>query len=267
MGPWLDSHDPDAALEYAEKLKAVSEAVESALLCVMRVYFEKPRTSIGWKGLINDPDLDGTHRINKGLRLARSLLAELAALGLPTATEFLDTTFGQYYTDLVSWGAIGARTVESQVHRQLASALSMPVGIKNRTDGDVQVAVDAIGAAKPPPSLPHPDERRRARRSWKRAAIRTVIWCCAGGNAPNYDADSVGAACRLLGEAGFEQIRRCRLQPCEQRQGSRAAAVDRPRCHAAAPDQWRRQRIDDREPPDSRPSGSGADHGTRHEYY
>jgi 3-deoxy-7-phosphoheptulonate synthase len=110
----------------------------------MRVYFEKPRTTIGWKGLINDPDLDASYHINKGLRTARRLLADIAELGLPAGTEFLDTTFGQFYTDLVSWGAIGARTAESQVHRELASGLSMPVGIKNRTDGNVQVAVDAI---------------------------------------------------------------------------------------------------------------------------
>ena len=114
----------------------------------MRVYFEKPRTVVGWKGLINDPDLDGSYRINKGLRLARQLLADIADLGLPAGTEFLDTTFGQFFADLVSWGAIGARTVESQVHRELASGLSMPVGFKNRTDGNVQVAVEAILAAR-----------------------------------------------------------------------------------------------------------------------
>ena len=120
----------------------------SVRLVVMRVYFEKPRTVIGWKGLINDPDLDGSYHINKGLRLARQLLVDLAELGLATATEFLDTTFGQFYADLISWGAIGARTAESQIHRELASGLSMPVGIKNRTDGNTQVAVDAILAAR-----------------------------------------------------------------------------------------------------------------------
>src|SRR5258706_11754258 len=114
----------------------------------MRVYFEKPRTIVGWKGLINDPDLDGSYHINKGLRLARQLLADLADLGVPAATEFLDTTLGQFFADLVTWGAIGARTVESQVHRELASGLSMPVGLKNRTDGNVQVAVEAILAAR-----------------------------------------------------------------------------------------------------------------------
>ena len=141
-------HDPKAALEYAERLRELAERVRDRIFIVMRVYFEKPRTIVGWKGLINDPDLDGTYRINKGLRLARRLLADLADLGLPAGTEFLDTTFGQFFADLVSWGAIGARTAESQVHRELASGLSMPVGFKNRTDGNVQVAVEAILAAR-----------------------------------------------------------------------------------------------------------------------
>src|SRR6266404_337983 len=143
VGP-CSVHDTKAALEYATKLKPIADALSDALLVVMRVYFEKPRTTIGWKGLINDPDLDGSYHINKGLRTARRLLADIAELGLPAGTEFLDTTFGQFYADLVSWGAIGARTAESQVHRELASGLSMPVGIKNRTDGNVQVAIDAI---------------------------------------------------------------------------------------------------------------------------
>ncbi len=147
VGP-CSIHDLDAAREYAEKLKPLADALSEKLLIVMRVYFEKPRTVIGWKGLINDPDLDGSYRINKGLRLARQLLVELAQLGLPAATEFLDTTLGQFYADLISWGAIGARTVESQIHRELASGLSMPVGIKNRTDGNTQVAVDAILSAR-----------------------------------------------------------------------------------------------------------------------
>lgn len=147
VGP-CSIHDLDAATEYAYKLRRLAEELESRLLLVMRVYFEKPRTVIGWKGLINDPDLDGSYRINKGLRLARKLLLEIGEIGLPVGTEFLDTTLGQFYTDLISWGAIGARTAESQVHRELASGLSMPVGIKNRTDGDVQVAVDAIRSAR-----------------------------------------------------------------------------------------------------------------------
>ena len=147
VGP-CSIHDPKAAVEYAQRLQELAINVRDRIFIVMRVYFEKPRTVVGWKGLINDPDLDGSYRINKGLRLARALLADLADLGLPAATEFLDTTLGQFFADLVSWGAIGARTVESQVHRELASGLSMPVGFKNRTDGNVQVAVEAILAAR-----------------------------------------------------------------------------------------------------------------------
>ena len=147
VGP-CSIHDPKAALEYAGRLRELADRVGDRIFIVMRVYFEKPRTVVGWKGLINDPDLDGSYHINKGLRLARRLLADLAEVGMPAGTEFLDTTFGQFFADLVSWGAIGARTAESQIHRELASGLSMPVGIKNRTDGNVQVAVEAILAAR-----------------------------------------------------------------------------------------------------------------------
>jgi 3-deoxy-7-phosphoheptulonate synthase len=147
VGP-CSIHDPRAAIDYAERLRKLADRVRERVYIVMRVYFEKPRTVVGWKGLINDPDLDSSYHINKGLRLARQLLADIAELSLPAGTEFLDTTLGQFYTDLVSWGAIGARTAESQVHRELASGLSMPVGIKNRTDGNVQVAVEAILAAR-----------------------------------------------------------------------------------------------------------------------
>lgn len=147
VGP-CSIHDPVAAIQYAQRLRKLSDRVSDRLLLVMRVYFEKPRTVVGWKGLINDPDIDGSYHINKGLRLARELLANIAALGVPAGTEFLDTTIGQFYADLISWGAIGARTVESQVHRELASGLSVPVGFKNRTDGNIQVAVDAILAAR-----------------------------------------------------------------------------------------------------------------------
>jgi 3-deoxy-7-phosphoheptulonate synthase len=147
VGP-CSIHDPAGALDYATKLKLLSDEVADAILIMMRVYFEKPRTVVGWKGLINDPDLDGSYQINKGLRLARQVLVDLAEIGLPAATEFLDTTLGQFYADLISWGAIGARTAESQIHRELASGLSMPVGIKNRTDRNVQVAVDAILTAR-----------------------------------------------------------------------------------------------------------------------
>jgi 3-deoxy-7-phosphoheptulonate synthase len=149
VGP-CSIHDIDAALDYARRLKPLAEALREDLCIVMRVYFEKPRTIVGWKGLINDPDLDGSFKINRGLRLARSLLLELAQMGLPTGCEFLDTITPQYIADLVSWGAIGARTTESQVHRELTSGLSMAVGFKNGTDGNIDVALDAIRAAREP---------------------------------------------------------------------------------------------------------------------
>jgi 3-deoxy-7-phosphoheptulonate synthase len=153
VGP-CSIHDPEAALDYAQRLREMVPLYAKDLLIVMRVYFEKPRTVVGWKGLINDPGRDGSYEINRGLHLARKLMIDITGLGLPVATEFLDTTLGQYYADLVSWGAIGARTVESQVHRELASGLSMPVGFKNRTDGNLQVAVDAIRSASHPHWFP-----------------------------------------------------------------------------------------------------------------
>lgn len=153
VGP-CSIHDPAAALEYATRLREAASLYPDELVFVMRVYFEKPRTVVGWKGLINDPDRDGSYQINKGLRLARGLMLDITALGLPIATEFLDTTLGQFYAELVAWGGIGARTVESQVHRELASGLSMPVGFKNRTDGDLQVAVNAIQSARQPHWFP-----------------------------------------------------------------------------------------------------------------
>ncbi|NRB38476.1 MAG: 3-deoxy-7-phosphoheptulonate synthase [Pseudomonadales bacterium] len=146
VGP-CSIHDPIAALDYAQKLKAVVDQYSNQLFLVMRVYFEKPRTTVGWKGLINDPHLDNSFDINEGLKIGRKLLLDLTEMGLPTGCEFLDTISPQYIADLVSWGAIGARTTESQVHRELASGLSMPVGFKNGTDGSLQIAVDAIGSA------------------------------------------------------------------------------------------------------------------------
>jgi len=146
VGP-CSVHDPAALLEFAGRFRDLCEPLRDAIFPVLRVYFEKPRTVAGWKGLINDPDLDGSFHINKGLHLARKVLLDVNALGLPAATEFLDTTFGQFYAELVSFGAIGARTVESQVHRELASGLSMPVGFKNGTGGQIDVAIDAIRAA------------------------------------------------------------------------------------------------------------------------
>ena len=141
-------HNVESAIEYAKLLSDYAQVAKSDLLIVMRVYFEKPRTTVGWKGLINDPDLNGSFQINKGLRIARTLLIEIAKLGLPAGCEFLDTISPQYTADLVSWGAIGARTTESQVHRELTSALSMPTGFKNSTDGSVGTAVDACRAAR-----------------------------------------------------------------------------------------------------------------------
>jgi 3-deoxy-7-phosphoheptulonate synthase len=197
VGP-CSIHDTEAAFEYAERLRAVAPLYAGELVIVMRVYFEKPRTVMGWKGLVNDPFLDDTFQINMGLRFARRLMLNIVDLGLPVATEFLDTTLGQYYADLVSWGAIGARTVESQVHRELASGLSMPVGFKNRTDGEVQVAVDAIRASRHPhwfPSL----TREGAPAIMGTAGNEHAHLVLRGGtSAPNYSAEHVRAATELL---------------------------------------------------------------------
>ena len=153
VGP-CSVHDVRATVDYAERLKRMAERYEDRLFVVMRTYFEKPRTTVGWKGLVNDPRMDGSFRINEGLRLARRLLSDIAAVGLPSATEFLDTTVPQHLADLIAWGAIGARTSESQTHRELASGLSMPVGFKNATDGNVQTAIDALKAAREPHWFP-----------------------------------------------------------------------------------------------------------------
>jgi 3-deoxy-7-phosphoheptulonate synthase len=201
VGP-CSVHDPKAALEYAQRLKPVADRLAADLLVVMRVYFEKPRTTIGWKGLINDPQLDGSFQVNTGLRLARRLMLDINAAGLPIGTEFLDTTLGQYYADLVSWAAIGARTTESQIHRELASGLSMPVGFKNRTDGDLQVAVDAIVSARHPHCFPS------LTREGAPAVLATTgnpechIVLRGGAAGPNYDALHVARAGVLLAKAG-----------------------------------------------------------------
>ena len=160
VGP-CSIHDTKAALEYGQRLKALADRFAGHLVIVMRTYFEKPRTSVGWKGLINDPDLDESFHINKGLRLARQLLLDLNDLGLPTASEFLDTQIPQHIADLTSWVAIGARTAESQVHRELASGLSMPVGFKNSTDGSTEIAVDAVLTARSQHWFPVGDEAGR----------------------------------------------------------------------------------------------------------
>ena len=202
VGP-CSVHDPQAALEYAHLLAPVAARLAPDLLVVMRVYFEKPRTVVGWKGLINDPGLDGSFQINRGLRLARKLLLDITEAGLPIATEFLDTTLGQYYADLISWGAIGARTTESQVHRELASGLSMPVGFKNRTDGDLQVAVDAILSARHPhsfPSLTHQGAPAVLTTSGNEHGHLVLRGGSRSG--PNYDGASVAQALALLQKAG-----------------------------------------------------------------
>ena len=199
VGP-CSIHDPAAAIEYAQRLREVADLYRSELLLVMRVYFEKPRTVVGWKGLINDPMLDGTYQINTGLRLARKLMRDVVALGLPIGTEFLDTTLGQYYADLVAWGAIGARTVESQVHRELASGLSMPVGFKNRTDGDIAVAVDAIRSARHPHWFPSLTREGAPAVMGTAGNEHTHLVLRGGTRGPNYAAPEIATAVALLRE-------------------------------------------------------------------
>ncbi|HVY21666.1 MAG TPA: 3-deoxy-7-phosphoheptulonate synthase [Bauldia sp.] len=201
VGP-CSIHDPQAAMEYAERLVAMRKRLGGALEVIMRVYFEKPRTTVGWKGLINDPDLDGSFNIDKGLRLARSLLLDINAMGLPAAVEFLDMTTPQYLADLVGWGAIGARTTESQVHRELASGLSCPVGFKNGTDGNVRIAIDAVKAA----SEPH--HFLAVTKEGKSAIAATTgnddcHIILRGGKLPNYDQVSVESAASELVKAGL----------------------------------------------------------------
>jgi 3-deoxy-7-phosphoheptulonate synthase len=203
IGP-CSMHDHKAGIEYARRLLEVKQELEQDLVIVMRVYFEKPRTTVGWKGLINDPDLDGSFQINKGLRLARQFLMEVNELGLPAGNEFLDMISPQYYADLVSWGAIGARTTESQVHRELASGLSCPVGFKNGTDGNVKIAVDALKAACTPHHfLSVTKEGHSAIVSTNGNEDCHII--LRGGKHPNYDAGSVDAAAKELAAAGLEQ--------------------------------------------------------------
>lgn len=203
IGP-CSIHDPKAALEYAGKLKAERQRLAADLLIVMRVYFEKPRTTVGWKGLINDPHLDGSFQINEGLRTARRLLVELNEMGTPAGVEYLDVISPQYIADLVSWGAIGARTTESQVHRELASGLSCPVGFKNGTDGNLKIAVDAIRTSQ------HPHHFLSVTKLGHSAIVSTMgnedcHLILRGGKQPNYDATSVDAACKELATAGLAQ--------------------------------------------------------------
>ncbi len=197
-------HDVKAAKEYAARLKEVKDKLADDLLIVMRVYFEKPRTTVGWKGLINDPKLDGSFSINEGIRIARGLLLEINDLGVPAGCEFLDMITPQYIADLVSWGAIGARTTESQIHRELASGLSCPVGFKNGTDGNIKIAVDATRAAQSPHHF------LSVTKAGHSAIVSTAgnedcHIILRGGKAPNYDAGSVDAAAKGLAEAGLAQ--------------------------------------------------------------
>jgi 3-deoxy-7-phosphoheptulonate synthase len=201
VGP-CSIHDYDAAIDYATRLSAQRRELAADLVVVMRVYFEKPRTTVGWKGLINDPHLDDSYRINEGLRLARRILVEVNELDLPAGTEYLDMITPQYFADMIAWGAIGARTTESQVHRELASGLSCPVGFKNGTNGDVRIAVDAIKAA----SAPH--HFLSVTKGGHSAIVHTAgnedcHIILRGGKAPNHDAANVESTCRELAAAGL----------------------------------------------------------------
>jgi 3-deoxy-7-phosphoheptulonate synthase len=197
-------HDIEAAKDYAARLRAVQERLAADLIIAMRVYFEKPRTTVGWKGLINDPHLDGTFKINDGLRIARKLLLELNQSGMAAGCEFLDTVTPQYIADLVSWGAIGARTTGTQVHREMASGLSCPIGFKNGTDGNVNIAVDAIRVARTPHHF------LGVTKGGHTAIVSTTgnddcHLVLRGGQTPNFDAVGVQAACRALSEAGLPE--------------------------------------------------------------
>ena len=256
VGP-CSIHDYDAAIDYATRLAALKRELADQLIVVMRVYFEKPRTTVGWKGLINDPRLDDSFRINEGLRLARRILLEINELELPAGTEYLDMITPQYIADLIAWGAIGARTTESQVHRQLASGLSCPVGFKNGTDGDVKIAVDAIKAA----SAPH--HFLSVTKGGHSAIVHTAgnedcHIILRGGATPNYDAASVDRVCGELAARRTRGAGDDRLLAREQPEAARAAA--RRRTRRRGPDRRRRRphlRRDDREPHQSRPPGSG----------
>jgi 3-deoxy-7-phosphoheptulonate synthase len=202
VGP-CSIHDPEAALDYASRVAGPIKELADDIQVVMRVYFEKPRTTVGWKGLINDPRLDGSFRINEGLRVARKLLLALAEMGIPAGTEYLDLISPQYYADLISWGAIGARTTESQCHRELASGLSCPVGFKNGTSGDIQIAVDAVGSAM------RPHHFLSVTKGGHSAIFSTAgnpdchVILRGGGGHPNYDPESIGDAAGLMIKAGI----------------------------------------------------------------
>jgi len=203
IGP-CSIHDTAAAIDYAKKLTVLRDKYKNELLIVMRVYFEKPRTTVGWKGLISDPDLDKSFHVAKGLKLARNLLVEINDLGLPAGTEFLDMVTGQYISDLISWGAIGARTTESQVHRELASALSCPVGFKNGTDGNVKIALDAIQASSVPHVLYSPDKSGQMciYQTHGNPFAHVIL---RGGKVPNYHSDDIKDTCQQLTKASLPE--------------------------------------------------------------
>jgi 3-deoxy-7-phosphoheptulonate synthase len=202
VGP-CSIHDPAAALDYAGRLKVLADRYAGQLIVLLRCYFEKPRTSVGWKGLINDPDLDGSFHVNKGLRLARKLLLDVNGLGLPTASEFLDTQVPQYIDDLTSWVAIGARTTESQVHRELASGLSMPVGFKNSTDGNVQPAIDAVGTAASEHWFPGVTKQGVSAIFHTKGNPTCHVILRGGANTgPNFAAECVNQVCAQLAATG-----------------------------------------------------------------
>lgn len=198
VGP-CSIHDVDAALDYARQLATLRARYQDRLEIVMHTYFEKPRTVVGWKGLISDPALDGSYQVNHGLTLARRLLLDINALALPTATEFLDMVTGQYIADIISWGAIGARTTESQIHREMASALSCPVGFKNGTDGNPRISIDAIRAARASHLFLSPDKQGQMTIYQTHGNPYGHI-ILRGGKNPNYHAADIQAACELLRE-------------------------------------------------------------------
>jgi 3-deoxy-7-phosphoheptulonate synthase len=203
VGP-CSIHDPDAALDYAKRLVQLKDKYTNELCIVMRTYFEKPRTIVGWKGLINDPDLDGSNDVNKGIVLARKLLIDINELGLATGTEFLDMVTGQYIADLITWGAIGARTTESQIHREMASALSCPVGFKNGTDGNLKIALDAVRSAKARHIFYSPDKIGRMT-IYKTAGNPFGHIILRGGKTPNYSIADIESAANELDNVGLVQ--------------------------------------------------------------
>ena len=262
VGP-CSIHDPKAGLEYARRLVSQAEKHKEDLLIVMRAYFEKPRTTVGWKGLINDPRLDGSHDIAAGLRAARRFLQQVTALGLPAATEFLEPISPQYMADLVSWGAIGARTTESQIHRQLASGLSMPIGFKNGTDGDLQVALDACSAAGAAQAFLGIDGDGRAALVATAGNPDTHIILRGGRKGPNYSAADVEAATAKLAAQAAQPAADRGREPRQQRQEPPPAGRSRPRNRRPAGERRRLGGCHRRRHAGELPGGRGAEPGRR----